>query len=46
MSPNVTDEPITKNISNQLDIKLGQFTQELDLVVRKLKRGKLQVLME
>ena len=31
------DEPITKIISNQLDIKLGQFTQEeLDLVLRKL----------
>ena len=29
-SPNVTHEPITEIISNQLDIKLGQFTQELD----------------
>ena len=26
--PKVTREPITKIISNQLDIKLGQFTQE------------------
>ena len=26
--PKVTHEPITKIISNQLDIKLGQFTQE------------------
>ena len=24
----VVHEPITKSISNQLDIKLGQFTQE------------------
>ena len=32
----VQDEPITKIISNQLDIKLGQFTQELDLVLRKI----------
>ena len=32
----VTDEPITKIISNQLDIKHRQFTQEeLDLVLRK-----------
>ena len=36
--PKVTDEPIAKIISNQLDIKLGQFTQEeLDLVLRKIK---------
>ena len=26
--PKVTDEPITKIMSNQLDIKVGQFTQE------------------
>ena len=37
----VTDEPITKIISNQLDIKLGQFMQEeLDLVLRKIKYRK------
>ena len=36
----VTDEPITKIISNQLDIKLGQFTQEkLDVVLTKVKNG-------
>ena len=34
-------EPITKIISNQLDIKLGQFTQEeLDSVLRKIKNRK------
>ena len=33
----VTDEPIVKIISNQLDIKLGQFMQEeLDFVQRKI----------
>ena len=32
-------EPITKIISNQLDIKLGQFThEELDSVLRKIKK--------
>ena len=36
--PKVTHEPITRIISKQLDIKLGQFTQEeLDLVLRKIK---------
>ena len=40
-SPKVTDKPITKIISNQLYIKLGQFTQEeLDLVLRKIKNRK------
>ena len=35
------DEPITKIISNQLDIKVGQFTrEELDSVLRKLKKQK------
>ena len=35
------NEPITKIISNQLDIKLGQFTQEeLDSVLRKNKNRK------
>ena len=37
----VTHEPITKVISNQWDIKLGQFTQEeLDSVQRKIKNKK------
>ena len=36
-----THESITKIISNQQDIKLGQFTQEeLDSVVRKIKDKK------
>ena len=34
------DEPITKSISNQLDIKLGQFTQE------ELDSGKQQGFMK
>ena len=39
--PKVTHEPITKIISNQLDIKLGQFTQEEpDSVLRKIKNRK------
>ena len=39
--PKVTHEPITIVISNQLDIKLGQFMQEeLDLVLRKIKNRK------
>ena len=36
----VTHEPITKIICKQLDIKLGQFTQELDSVLRKIKNRK------
>ena len=37
----VTHEPITRIISKQLDIKLGQFTQEeLDSVLRKIKNRK------
>ena len=32
-------QPITK-INNQLDIELGQFTQELNLVLRKIKNRK------
>ena len=37
----VTDEPIMKIISNQLDIRLEQFMQEeLDLVRRKIKNRK------
>ena len=39
--PKVTDEPITKIISNQLDIKLGQFRpEELDSVRRKMSLAK------
>ena len=36
----VTHEPITKIISKQLDIKLGQFTQELDSILRNIKNRK------
>ena len=37
----VTDEPITKILYNQLDIKIGQCMQEeLDLVRRKIKNRK------
>ena len=40
-SPKVTDKPIRKIINNQLDIKLGQFTQEeLDVVLEKNKNRK------
>ena len=43
----VMHEPITKIISNQLDIKLGQFTQEeLDSVLRKIKNRKAAELDE
>ena len=39
--PKVMHEPITKIINNQLDIKLGQFTQEeLESVLRKIKNRK------
>ena len=39
--PKVTHEPITRIISQQLDIKLGPFTQEeLNLVLRKIKNRK------
>ena len=39
--PKVTHEPITRIISKQLDIKLGQFMQEeLDSVLRKIKNRK------
>ena len=39
--PKVTNEPITKAISNQLDLKLGQFMQEeIDSVQRKNKDRK------
>ena len=44
--PQVSDKPITKNI-NQLDIKLGQFIQEeLNIVLRTIKTGKLLDLMK
>ena len=36
----VTHDTITKIISKQLDIELGPFTQELDLVFRKIKNRK------
>ena len=36
----ITHEPITKIINNQLDIKLGQFMEELDSVLRKFKNRK------
>ena len=39
--PKITHEPITRIISKQLDIKLGQFTrEELDSVLRKIKNRK------
>ena len=39
--PKVTQEPITKILSNQLDIKLWQFTQdELDSELREIKNRK------
>ena len=39
--PKVTNEPITRIISKQLDIKLGPFTkEELDSVLRKVKNRK------
>ena len=39
--PKVIHEPITRIISNQLDIKLGPFTlEELDSVLRKTKNRK------
>ena len=45
--PKVTDEPITKIISNQLDIKREQFTQkEIDSVLRKIKNRKAAELDE
>ena len=39
--PKVTNEPITRIISKQLDIKLGPFTkEELNSVLRKIKNRK------
>ena len=43
----VMNEPITKIIINQLDVKLGQFTQEeLDLILWKIKNRKAAGLEE
>ena len=45
--PKVTNEPITRIISKQLDIKLGAFTkEELDSVLRKIKNRKAAGLYE
>ena len=45
--PEITHEPITRIISEQLDIKLGPFTQEvLDSVLRKIKNRKAEGLDE
>ena len=39
--PKITNEPITRIISKQLDIKLGPFTkEELDSFLRKIKNRK------
>ena len=39
--PKVSDEPITRIISKQLDIELGPYTlEELDSVLRKIKNRK------
>ena len=39
--PEITDEPITRIISKQLDVKLGPFTkEELDMVLRRIKNRK------
>ena len=40
-SPEITDEPITRIISKQLDVKLGPFTkEELDSVLGRIKNRK------
>ena len=45
--PKVTDEPVTRIISKQLNIKLGLFTQEeLGSVLRKIKNRKAEGLDE
>ena len=44
--PKVTDEPIMKITNNQLDIKLGQFSQELNVVLIKMKTRKAASLDE
>ena len=38
-SPKITDKPITKIIYNHLYIKLGQFTQELNVILTKMKNS-------
>ena len=38
--PKITHELITRIISKQLDIKLGQFTQEFNSVLKKIKNRK------
>ncbi len=39
--PEITDEPNTRIISKQLDVKLGPFTkEELDSVLRRIKNRK------
>ena len=46
-SPKVMDEPITKILCDQLDIKLEPFTQEeLDAVLRKINNSKAAGLNE
>ena len=43
----ITHEPITKNINNQVDIKLGECMQEeLESVLRKFKNRKVAGLDE
>ena len=39
-SSKTTDKPLTKIIKNQLDIKLGQFIQELNVEGTKIKNRK------
>ena len=39
-SPKVTDKPITKIINDLQDIKQGQFTQELNVVLTQIKNRK------
>ena len=39
-SPKVRDKPISKIINNQQDIKIGQFTQDVHLVLTKIKKSK------
>ena len=46
-SPKVMDKPIMKIINNELDIKLGQFTQEeLNVVLIKITNRKAASLDE
>ena len=45
-SPKVTDEITMKIISNPLNTKLGQFMQDLDVVLRKIKNRKAAELDE